>query len=54
MQHPYLLAAAALLLAAAGLVLALAAWLLFRRRDIRVGGERTWKLPRLIPRRARS
>ncbi|NLF11756.1 MAG: ABC transporter permease subunit [Anaerolineaceae bacterium] len=41
-------------LLAAGLVLALAAWLLFRRRDIRVGGERTWKLPRLIPRRARS
>jgi len=41
-------------LLAASLVPSLAAWLLFRRRDIRVGGERTWKIPRLIPRRARS
>lgn len=39
-------------LLAATLLLAVAAWLLFRRRDIRVGGERSWKLPRLIPRRA--
>jgi ABC-2 type transport system permease protein len=26
---------------------ALLAWLLFRRRDIRVGGERSWRLPNL-------
>jgi len=26
---------------------ALLAWLLFRRRDIRVGGERSWRLPSL-------
>jgi len=30
----------------AALLLALAAWALFRRRDIRVGGERSWHLPR--------
>ncbi len=41
-------------LLAASLVPALVAWLLFHRRDIRVGGERTWKIPRLIPRRARG
>lgn len=41
-------------LLAASLALALAAWLLFRRRDIRVGGERAWKIPRLVPRRARG
>ncbi len=41
-------------LLAATLLLAVAAWLLFRRRDIRVGGERSWKLPRLMPRRAGS
>lgn len=34
-------------LLAATLVLAAGAWLLFRRRDIRVGGERSWRLPRL-------
>jgi ABC-2 type transport system permease protein len=35
-------------LAAAAFALAAAAWLLFRRRDIRVGGERGWSLrPRL-------
>lgn len=27
------------------LLFALAAWLLFQRRDIRVGGERSWRLP---------
>jgi len=41
-------------LLAVALLLAAGAWLLFRRRDIRVGGERSWKMPRLIPRRARS
>ncbi|HSJ55078.1 MAG TPA: ABC transporter permease subunit [Anaerolineae bacterium] len=41
-------------LLAVALLLSAGAWLLFRRRDIRVGGERSWKLPRLIPRRARS
>lgn len=30
---------------AASLPLLLAAWLLFLRRDIRVGGERSWRLP---------
>ncbi len=29
------------------LLLAAGAWLLFHRRDIRVGGERSWKLPAL-------
>lgn len=29
------------------LVLVLAAWTLFQRREIRVGGERTWQLPNL-------
>lgn len=29
------------------LLLAVAGWLLFRRRDIRVGGERSWRLPAL-------
>jgi ABC-2 type transport system permease protein len=38
----------------AALLFAVAAWLLFRRRDIRVGGERSWKMPKLMPRRARS
>ncbi len=28
-----------------GLVLAAAAWILFLKRDIRVGGERSWRLP---------
>lgn len=37
------------LLAAIG-VLCTAAWLLFERRDIRVGGERSWDLSRLLPR----
>jgi ABC-2 type transport system permease protein len=41
-------------LLAAALLLAAGAWLLFRRRDIRVGGERSWRVPRLIPRRAGS
>ena len=31
----------------ASVLLALVAWLLFRRREIRVGGERSWKLPSL-------
>jgi ABC-2 type transport system permease protein len=31
----------------AAVVLAAGAWLLFRRRDIRVGGERSWRLPQL-------
>jgi ABC-2 type transport system permease protein len=39
---------------AAALLLSAGAWLLFRRRDIRVGGERSWQMPRLLPRRARS
>ncbi len=29
------------------LLFAVGAWALFQRRDIRVGGERSWKLPRL-------
>jgi len=37
----------------AALLFALLAWLLFQRRDIRVGGERSWRLPRPWPRRAR-
>jgi len=41
-------------LLAVALLFAVGAWLLFRRRDIRVGGERSWKMPRLIPHRARS
>jgi ABC-2 type transport system permease protein len=32
-------------LLAVSLLLALAAWQLFQRRDIRVGGERSWRLP---------
>jgi ABC-2 type transport system permease protein len=36
-------------LLAAGLLLALAAQFLFQRRDIRVGGERSWALPARIP-----
>jgi len=35
----------------AALVMAVIAWLLFLRRDIRVGGEHEW---RLLPRRRRS
>jgi len=31
----------------ASVLFALLAWLLFRRRDIRVGGERSWRLPSL-------
>lgn len=42
--------AQAVSLPAAGALLAAAAWLLFLRRDIRVGGERTWSLHR--PKRA--
>jgi ABC-2 type transport system permease protein len=34
-----------------GLGLALIAWLLFQRRDIRVGGERSWRIRRLRPAR---
>jgi ABC-2 type transport system permease protein len=34
-------------LLAASALFALLAWLLFRRRDIRVGGERSWRLPSL-------
>jgi beta-exotoxin I transport system permease protein len=34
-------------LVAASALFALLAWLLFRRRDIRVGGERSWRLPSL-------
>jgi ABC-2 type transport system permease protein len=34
-------------LLAVGLILAVAAWILFQRRDIRVGGERSWHMPRL-------
>ncbi len=30
-----------------GFVLTVAAWALFLKRDIRVGGERSWKLPSL-------
>jgi ABC-2 type transport system permease protein len=36
-------------LLATGLLLALAAQFLFQRRDIRVGGERSWALPAWIP-----
>lgn len=32
-----------------GLVLTIAAWALFLKRDIRVGGERSWKLPSFRP-----
>ncbi|NLA12016.1 MAG: ABC transporter permease subunit [Firmicutes bacterium] len=39
-------------LLAAALLLAAAAWLLFLRRDIRVGGERSWNLPSLSRRRS--
>lgn len=38
-------------LLAAALLLAVAAWLLFLRRDIRVGGERSWNLPPFSRRR---
>jgi ABC-2 type transport system permease protein len=41
-------------LLAAALLLSAGAWLLFRRRDIRVGGERSWTMPRLTRRRAKS
>jgi len=34
-------------LVAVSALFALLAWLLFRRRDIRVGGERSWRLPSL-------
>ena len=34
-------------LLAVSVLFALLAWLLFRRRDIRVGGERSWRLPNL-------
>ena len=34
-------------LLAVSVLFALFAWLLFRRRDIRVGGERSWRLPSL-------
>jgi len=34
-------------LSAMSVLFALLAWLLFRRRDIRVGGERSWRLPSL-------
>ncbi|MBN1136574.1 MAG: ABC transporter permease subunit [Anaerolineae bacterium] len=34
-------------LLAMSVLFALLAWLLFRRRDIRVGGERSWRLPSL-------
>ena len=34
-------------LLAVSVLFALLAWLLFRRRDIRVGGERSWRLPSL-------
>jgi len=34
-------------LLAVSALFALLAWLLFRRRDIRVGGERSWRLPSL-------
>jgi len=34
-------------LSAVSVLFALLAWLLFRRRDIRVGGERSWRLPSL-------
>jgi len=36
-------------LLAAALLFALGAWALFQRRDIRVGGERSWHLPSLRP-----
>lgn len=39
-------------LLAGGLVLALAAWALFLRRDIRVGGEHEWELGSLLRRRS--
>jgi ABC-2 type transport system permease protein len=35
-----------------GLLFGLLAWLLFQRRDIRVGGERSWRLPRPWQRRS--
>jgi ABC-2 type transport system permease protein len=38
-------------LLASGLLFGLLAWLLFKRRDIRVGGERSWRLPRPWQRR---
>jgi ABC-2 type transport system permease protein len=41
-------------LLAATIVLSAGAWLLFRRRDIRVGGERSWRMPRLALRRVKS
>ncbi len=41
LEWPWLLG-----LLGAALLFALAAWLLFQRRDIRVGGERSWRLPR--------
>jgi len=34
-------------LLAVSVLFAVVAWLLFRRRDIRVGGERSWRLPSL-------
>lgn len=34
----------------ASAVFVMASWLLFQRRDIRVGGERSWRLPRLFRR----
>jgi len=40
-------------LIAVGFVLAAVAWFLFRRRDIRVGGERSWNLRgAILPNRA--
>jgi ABC-2 type transport system permease protein len=36
------------------LLLALGAWGLFRRRDIRVGGEHSWQLPHLFGRRRKA
>lgn len=38
-------------LLAFGILFALLAWLLFLRRDIRVSGEGTWKLPKARPQR---
>jgi len=42
--HPWVPAGLAGLLGAT-LLLTLLAWVLFQRRDIRVGGERSWTLP---------
>jgi hypothetical protein len=35
-----------------GLLFSVLGWLLFQRRDIRVGGEHSWRLPRPGRRRA--